>query len=77
MAISVGAANDSCNRDNGRITSEIILGYETVKTTTFAYMRKLDARHIVRGSAGLFGDTNNLVWWDEEKLGLLVDEPGD
>ena len=77
MAVGISAANDGCNRDDGRIASKIILGYETIKTTTLAHMRKLDPRHIVRGSARLGGDTNNLVRLDEEKFRLLVDEPSD
>jgi hypothetical protein len=77
MAIGVSPADDGCYRDDGRIIPEIVLGHETVKTTAIAHMRKLDPRNIVRDSAGLCGDTNNLVWQDEEKLGLLVDEPSD
>src|SRR3546814_15929735 len=60
MANGVSAAHDSCYRDNGRIVSKIILGYETVETTAVAHVRKLEPRHIVRNSAGLCNDTSDL-----------------
>ena len=37
-------------------------------------MRKLDSRYVVGDSPWLCGDTANLIWWHEKKLGLLVDE---
>jgi hypothetical protein len=57
------------------IEMAFVLGHETVETTAIAHMCKLDPRHIVGDSAGLRGDSNNLVGLDEEKLGLLIDEP--
>ena len=74
MSVRIGATNDGCDRDNRSIIVETVFRYKTVKAAAFTHMRKLDSRYVVGDSPCLCGDTTNLIWWHEKKLGLLVDE---
>ena len=74
QAVGIGATNDGCNRDNRSIIVETVFRYKTVKAAAFTHMCKLNSRYVVGDSPCLCGDTTNLIWWHEKKLGLLVDK---
>ena len=71
MSVGIGATNDGCNRDNRSIIVETVFRYKTIKAAAFTHMRKLDPRYVVGDGPCLCGDTTNLIWWHEKKLGLL------
>src|SRR4051812_37755480 len=73
VLVRIGAANDQGEFPQGRICETVFLE-ERIKAAKFGVVRQLNAWNVIGNCIGFFRNPDDILFWDIEKFGILVDE---